>query len=198
MPTQPPADALRNRKRAKVRKDVQQNALRLFREQGYEETTVQQIAEAAVISESTFYRYFPTKADVVLSDDLDPQFIEMFRAQPPELTAVDAMRNAFTSVIDTLSEEDKAQQRDLLALTLTVPELRAAMLDQLAGGIDLLVGELAARTGRPAGDAAVRALAGALIGASIVVMFAVAADPTADIAALMAETMGNLSAGLAL
>lgn len=198
MPTPPPADALRSRKRAKVRKDVQQNALRLFREQGYEETTVQQIAEAAVISESTFYRYFPTKADVVLSDDLDPQFIEVFRAQPPELTAVEAMRQTFTSVINTLSEQDKAQQRELLALSLTVPELRAAMLDQLAGGIDLLICELAARTGRPADDTAVRALAGALIGASIVVMFVVANDPTADIAVLLEQTIGSLSAGLAL
>lgn len=198
MPTQPPTDALRDRKRAKVRKDIQLNALRLFREQGYEETTVQQIAEAAVISESTFYRYFPTKADVVLSDELDPQFVAAFRAQPPELTALEAMRNAFRSVIDTFSTEDKARQRELLQLSLSVPELRAATLDQFAGGIDLLLCELANRTGRQADDPAIRALAGAIIGAGVVVMFAVASDPTADIAVLMDETMGSLSAGLAL
>jgi AcrR family transcriptional regulator len=181
-----------------VRKDIQLNALRLFREQGYEETTVQQIAEAAVISESTFYRYFPTKADVVLSDELDPQFVAAFRAQPPELTALEAMRNAFRSVIDTFSTEDKARQRELLQLSLSVPELRAATLDQFAGGIDLLLCELANRTGRQADDPAIRALAGAIIGAGVVVMFAVASDPTADIAVLMDETMGSLSAGLAL
>ena len=44
------------------------HALRLFTEQGYDETTVDQIADAAEVSQSTFFRYFPTKEDVVLHD----------------------------------------------------------------------------------------------------------------------------------
>lgn len=195
---QPPTDALRERKRAKVRKDVQSHALRLFREQGYEETTVQQIAEAAVISESTFYRYFPTKADVVLSDDLDPVFVQVFRAQPAELSAVAAIRNSMTTVLGRLSAEDKARQRELLALLLSVPDLRAGMLSQLADGIDLLAAELARRTGRPADDRAVRALSGAVVGASIAVMFAYAGNPDTDLADSLDEAIGSLSAGLEL
>ena len=198
MPAQPPADALRERKRAKVRKDIQTNALNLFREQGYEDTTVQQIAEAAVISESTFYRYFPTKADVVLFDDIDPLFIAAFRAQPAELTALEALRRAGTSVQDQLSDEDRSRQRELLGLILGVPDLRATMLDQLSGGIDLLADELAGRTGRPATDPVLRTLAGAVVGAAIAAMFAVAADPAADIMVELDRALGNLSAGLAL
>jgi AcrR family transcriptional regulator len=45
--------------------------MRLFREQGWEETAVEQIAEAAEVSPSTFFRYFPTKEDVVLLDEYD-------------------------------------------------------------------------------------------------------------------------------
>jgi AcrR family transcriptional regulator len=51
--------------------------LRLFRAQGYSATTVDQIAAAAEISPSTFFRYFPTKEDVVLLDDYDPLLAQM-------------------------------------------------------------------------------------------------------------------------
>jgi hypothetical protein len=46
--------------------------MRLFEEQGYAATAVDQIAEAAEVSQSTLFRYFPTKEDVVLTDDFDP------------------------------------------------------------------------------------------------------------------------------
>ncbi|HEX5403944.1 MAG TPA: TetR family transcriptional regulator [Pseudonocardiaceae bacterium] len=189
---------LRERKRAKVRREIQANALRLFREQGYEATTVQEIAEAAVISESTVYRHFSTKADIVMSDDLDPVFVQVFRAQPPESSAVEAIRAAMTTVLGAMSAEDKARQRELLELVLSVPDLRATMLNQLADGIQLLADELGLRTGRPADDPPVRALAGAVVGAATAVMFAVAADKNADLATMADEAIGALGAGLAL
>jgi AcrR family transcriptional regulator len=199
---QPPADAprtgLRERKRAKARREIQSAALRLFGEQGYEETTVQQIAEAAVISESTVYRHFPTKADIVMRDDLDPLFIAVFRAQPPELRAVDAIRETLGSVLSTLSEEDKVRQRELLALMLSVPDLRAAMLDQVASGVVLLADELAGRTGRPATDPAVQALAGTVVGVGISALYTLAQHNEADLAILLDEALGALPEALGL
>ncbi|MFF4712272.1 TetR family transcriptional regulator [Streptomyces eurythermus] len=63
---------LRERKKAKTRRLLRQEALRLFVAQGYDHTTVEQICDAADVSPSTFFRYFPAKEDVVLMDDPGP------------------------------------------------------------------------------------------------------------------------------
>jgi len=56
---------LREQKIAKAKVLIQECALRLFAEQGYSKTTVEQIAEAAEVSSSTFFRYFQTKEAIV-------------------------------------------------------------------------------------------------------------------------------------
>ncbi len=81
-PADPPA-GLRERKKIKLRRAIQAEALRLFQAQGYEQTTVEQIADAAETSTTTFYRYFPTKEDVVLDDDYDPIVEATIASQPP-------------------------------------------------------------------------------------------------------------------
>lgn len=60
---------LRERKKEKTRRIIQETAIRLFLKQGYSETTVEQIAAAAEISPATFYRYFPEKKDAAVSVD---------------------------------------------------------------------------------------------------------------------------------
>jgi AcrR family transcriptional regulator len=195
-PREPAAPGLRERKKARTRASIQQHALRLFRERGYEATTVQQIAEAAEVSESTFFRYFPAKEDVVLWDPFDPLYAKLFREQPADLTMLHAIRAPFTDVLARLSPAERAEQRERVMLLLSVPPLRAMLVDQLNGPMRLIQQLVAERAGRRADDMAVRALAGAVIGVSLAAMFTAAEDPAADIVSLADEAMAQLEAGL--
>jgi AcrR family transcriptional regulator len=189
---------LRERKKAKTRTAIQAHALRLFREQGYDETTVEQIVENAEVSESTFFRYFPSKGDVVLWDDFDPLILDAFRRQPADLTTLGAMRLAFRAAFAQLTAEEQTEQRERALLVLSVPELRAAMLDQLASSMGVLADAIAERTGREAAELEVRTLAGAVVGAMMAGMMAVVDDPDADFGTLVDAVMGQLEDGLAL
>lgn len=155
---------LRERKKARTRAAIRRHALRLFREQGYQATTVEQIAEAAEVSPSTFFRYFPTKEDVVLQDDLDILAIGAFEKQPPELGPVAAFRAAAASTFAALTDEELERLRETTELTLSVPEVRARALDEFTRTIDVIADAVARRTGRKPDDFAVRNLAGAIIG----------------------------------
>src|SRR5664279_385500 len=126
-----PRLGLRERKKVRTRAMIQDHALRLFREQGYEATSVEQIADAAEVSPSTIFRYFPTKPDLVIYDDLDDRLIEAFRAQPPELNALGALRASFRSGFGATMGAELVVQRERELLLRSVPELRSAMLDEL-------------------------------------------------------------------
>lgn len=159
-----PQPGLRERKKARTRASIREHALRLFRERGYQRTTVEQIAEAAEVSPSTFFRYFPTKEDVVLQDDMDVRMIEALKRQPPGMAPLAAARAAARETFASYSEADLDQISEITALTANVPEIRARALDEFARTITVISEALAGRTGRPADDLAVRAAVGAIIG----------------------------------
>jgi AcrR family transcriptional regulator len=189
---------LRERKKAKTRAAIQLQALRLFQEQGYAATTVEQIAAAVEVSPSTFFRYFPTKEDVVLYDDLDPLFFAAFEAQPPELTPIQAMRGALHLVFAGLSGEEMEQQQVRTELILAVPELRMRMLDQFANLVDLLAELVGRRVGRSANDFKVRAFSGALMGTLLAPILADLQGTLRDYIAQMEDSLDFLEAGLPL
>jgi AcrR family transcriptional regulator len=158
---------LRERKKARTRAAIRQHALRLFREQGYGATTVEQIAAAADVSPSTFFRYFPTKEDVVLRDDFDDRILEAFQRQPASMSPIAAIRVAFREASATFTPAEWDEMREAGALSVTVPEIRARQLDELSRTIDVLADALAKRTGRSADDLAVRTYVGAVFGVII-------------------------------
>jgi AcrR family transcriptional regulator len=161
----PPRPAgLRERKKARTRAAIRQHALRLFREQGYYATTIEQIADAAEISPATFFRYFPTKEDVVLQDDVDVLSLGALEAQPPELSPVAAFRAASAATLAALSPDDLARFRETAELTVAIPEIRARAIDEFVRTINQIAEAIALRTGRSADDFEVRTVAGALIG----------------------------------
>ena len=101
---------LRERKKVHVRTSIQREALRLFSEQGFDATTVEQIAEAAGISPATFYRYFTSKEDSVVTDEYDPIFVQSIMERPSDEPLIDAIRAVMSDVIVRYMVRD----RDLL------------------------------------------------------------------------------------
>ena len=189
---------LRERKKARTRLAIQHEALRLFTEQGYAATTVEQVAAAADVSPSTVFRYFPTKDDLVLTDELDPLLMAAYRAQPPGLGAVAALRATLREVFGDLDRALLADVDARARLILAVPELRAAMLDQLAQSITWLTELIAERSSRPADDPAARALAGAVIGVWIAAATDWVAHPDQDLLGTLDVALAYLESGLAL
>ncbi len=123
----------RQRKKTATRDRIRASALRLFREQGYDATTVEQIAAAAGVSHMTFFRYFPAKEDVVLSDSYDP-LIASFIAQTPadwpltrriRTVLVQGLRQIYSTERDTMLAQNK--------LIVSTPALRERLwADQIA------------------------------------------------------------------
>ena len=191
-----PSPGLRERKKAKTRAAIQAAALHLFERQGYQATTVDQIAEMAEVSQSTFFRYFPSKEDVVLLDRYDPLLLAALVAQPAELSPIAALRRTLRSVLGGLPAEELERERQRAMLVVSVPELRARALDDLTASLQPFREAVAVRTGRPVDDSAVRALTGAVLGVSISAMVTASQDPSADWIELMDTGLAHLEAGL--
>ncbi len=161
VPTDRPA-GLRERKKIKLRRTIQAEALRMFETQGYEQTTVEQIAEAAETSTTTFYRYFPTKEDVVIDDDYDP-IIEAAIASRPAGEALSDTVRAAAAAVAAATETDQDNNLARLGLVGSSPALDARYAGEERRSIDLIARLLADRTGRTAGDYQVQLTAAAVI-----------------------------------
>ncbi|MGE0214431.1 TetR family transcriptional regulator [Mycolicibacterium sp.] len=155
---------LRARKKRRTRETVRREAFRLFETNGYAQTTVDQIAEAADVSPRTFFRYFPSKESVLLSDELVWPIIDAFLAAPAEMPPVTAYRHAVAEVFSTMSGPDFdyaiARQRLLYSL----PEAKGALYDEYVRTIRLLAQACAKRLGRAEDDFQMRVMAGAIVG----------------------------------
>jgi AcrR family transcriptional regulator len=153
---------LRERKKAETRAAIRSAALRLFREQGYHKTTTEQIVAAADVSPSTFFRYFPTKERVVLSDNIDGVMLAAFAAQPPDVPVFSALAAAIEQGKAEVDGDNEEERRRLIA---TVPELQTARLADIDHMIEVLMDAVVLRLGLEADSFRARILTGALSGA---------------------------------
>ena len=128
------------------------------------------------MSRATFFRYFPTKADIVLHDVGDLVVVQAMRALPAGDHPVDALRQAILRLFDEAPREGLALYSRREELLRRVPELRARVPGCMAQAIPLLASALAARYGRPADDIESLTLSGAIIGVAIAVWTATSND----------------------
>lgn len=189
------------RKRARARNAIQREALRLFGERGFAETTVEQVAQAADVAPSTVFRHFPTKQDLLVLDGyhsfLGP-LEEALAVQPPGLSTIAALRAAFALAFAGLAPVDRAARYERDFAMITIPELWSANTALISKGMDAIAVMAARRTGRDPEDPEVRAFTRAVSGAGLAVLLDWARDPSFDPATALDETLAGLEHGLSL
>ncbi|WP_443041776.1 MULTISPECIES: TetR/AcrR family transcriptional regulator [Streptomyces] len=166
--TSPPADrtrpGLRERKKIKTREAIRAATYALVEEQGYDATTIDQIAERAEVSPSTVFRYFPTKEDIVLTDEYDSVFLEELRARPKDEAWTDSIRHVMLAAARVGVEDDIEVARLRTRLLVDVPAVRSRMMESMSVTGRMLCVAIAERTGRDPDGLEVRVHAMSLIG----------------------------------
>jgi AcrR family transcriptional regulator len=184
---------LRDRKKIQTRETIRREAMRLIEENSYATTTVEQIADAAEISPSTFFRYFPSKEMVLMANDLDLVTIDALERQPPDLPSLQAFRRALEITMATLSEDEWQFERDRLRMVLSIPELKAAQFDEYRRTVASLTEADCRRTGRDAHDFEVRVFVGALAGGLMAIL-----DDPSGVPQRMYRALDFMEAGMPL
>ncbi|MFF0831901.1 MULTISPECIES: TetR/AcrR family transcriptional regulator [unclassified Streptomyces] len=167
-----PRPGLRERKKIKTREAIRAATYALVGEQGYEATTIEQIAGRAEVSPSTVLRYFPSKEDIVLTDEYDPLLVRELRSRPAGEPWTDSLRYATDRVIDAMTREDPEVLRTRARLGVRVPAVRARMVESMSRTGRLLRGVLAERTGLDPDGLEVRVYAMSLAGGMMEVYLA--------------------------
>lgn len=137
---------LRARKKLQTRQRIETAAFDHFASDGFDGTTIEAIAAAADIAARTFFYYFPTKEDVVLSDYADRlnRIVEQLSERPTTERPWDALRASFLAVAaDYDIERDRLRRR--FQIMATAPSVYARSLQLQAGWEDALAAALAQR-----------------------------------------------------
>ncbi|MGP8002148.1 MAG: mycofactocin system transcriptional regulator [Streptosporangiaceae bacterium] len=167
MPT-PEAPAQLGRRRITTRADLEHVAFELFERQGFEGTTVDDIASAAGIGRRTFFRYFASKNDVPWGNfaaELD-RMRAWLAACPAGTPLMDAVRLAVVD-FNTVPPQDEVWHRRRMRLILEVPLLLAHSMLRFAEWRQVIADFVAERTGEPACALLPQTIAYASLGVAI-------------------------------
>jgi AcrR family transcriptional regulator len=150
--TSAPLGGLRERKKVRTREAIEDAALELFEEQGFEVTTVEEIAARADVSTTTFFRYFPTKADVVLSDHGEqlPALRDAILGRPSEETALVAVWRSISE--EWLAAVDPARTARKAKVVATSDALSGLSFHRGHQWLTVIADALAQRQGRDPDD----------------------------------------------
>jgi AcrR family transcriptional regulator len=195
-PHQQPPGSLRERKKDRTRRTLQAEAVRLFTQQGFQATTIEEIAAAAEVAPRTFFRYFSSKEEVVFWSEHQPMLAGHVAARPDHEPAAEALRRGLVDGLATFYEQDRERLLERSKLACRTPALQPRWRQQqadLAAGMAQL---LARRLGVHADDLEVRAMAAAIAAALFVAIEEWQAhDGQQDLGALIDRTLGSILAG---
>ncbi|MER7806570.1 TetR family transcriptional regulator [Streptomyces sp900116325] len=194
-----PRPGLRERKKLKTRTAIRRSTYRLIAEQGYDATTIEQIAEAAEVSPSTVFRYFATKEDIVLTDEYDPLLEAEIRKRPADEPPLRSVRFVVTEALAALLATEEEEVRRRTRLMVEVPAIRARMSEAMSDTAKGLARVLADRSGRGADDLEVRVFVAAVLGAlREVTLHWGEHGQKGDLIAMVDQALDTLEGGLTL
>jgi AcrR family transcriptional regulator len=126
---------------------LQAAALELFDEQGFERTTVAEIAQRAGLTQRTFFNHFADKREVLfgLSSEVQREIVREITTGDDSLPPLDAVVRAFAVVADTLFEDRRTAVTRRHAVLAANPELQERELSKSAGLAEAIAAVLQAR-----------------------------------------------------
>jgi AcrR family transcriptional regulator len=195
---------MRERTRRLAQTELTAVAQDLFLEHGYEQTTVDQIAAAAGMSKRTFFRYFPSKDDLVIGkyDLFGDRMADVLDARPDDEPVWESLRRVFDIALDYVQDDHQRARSDAMEeIVRSTPQLYAGYLEKMQRSQQLLIGRVALRIG--SGESATGdPRAAAIVGAAFACMQAAhaswfASDKSGTFDQMLDEAMGVLGvAGL--
>ena len=176
--------------------EIEHIALEMFSEQGFDHTTVDDIAHAAGIGRRTFFRYFASKNDVAWGA-FDEQLLGMratFAALPPDIPILRGIRSA---VLDFNHVEPPEQpwHRRRLQLILKTPALQAHSTLRYATWREVVADYVAMRLGEPPGALIPQSLGHACLGVCIAAYERWLADDGPGLDDLLGDVFDSLERG---
>jgi TetR/AcrR family transcriptional regulator, regulator of mycofactocin system len=186
------------RRRVTSRGELEHAAFDLFGRQGFERTTVDDIAAAVGIGRRTFFRYFPSKNDIAWGD-FDRE-LERMRAQlkssPPLTPLMDAIRVAVVD-FNRIAPEQIGRHRRRMELILRTPALQAHSTLRYAAWRAVIAEFVGDRIGQPPDALAPRTIAYAVLGVAVAAYEQWLESDDADLTDLLDRAMRELAAAFA-
>lgn len=202
-PLDEPPRSLRERRRLRTRRTIQAQALRLFAAKGFQATTIEDIAAAAEMAPRTFFRYFPTKEEVVFWSEFPPMLAGFVARRPDDEPALEALQHGIVEGLAAVWDQDEERERMLerLRLAFRTPALHPRMRQQQAGWAAELAEILADRLDERPDNLEVRIIAAAVAAAVWVAAeeWQAQDDGEGELGALIDQALGTvLGAGAPL
>lgn len=195
----PETIGLRERKKRDRRRQIEDVAIELFEQQGFDATTIEQIAAAADIAPRTFFSYFDTKDDVVIADYADRlgRILHELDQRPIDEPTWRALRASFSTVAsDYAAEADGLARR--FRIMATTPSVQARSLQLQAGWEHTLAAHLATRMDAASSDPTPRLLAATAVAVMRAALQHWLTTPQpVELPTLVRDAFDRLSAGLA-
>ncbi|HVW39732.1 MAG TPA: mycofactocin system transcriptional regulator [Amycolatopsis sp.] len=179
------------------RAEVEHAAFELFGRQGFERTTVDDIAQAAGIGRRTFFRYFPSKNDIAWGD-FDGELSRMrhrLASYPRDMPLVDVIREALVD-FNRVDPGEAPWHRRRMELILTTPALQAHSALRYADWRQVIAEFVAGRLGTEPDSLAPQAISYAVLGVALAAYEQWLRVPGADLAELLAAGVRELSAAV--